>query len=88
MQAQFKLADADGDGALNESEHYDFQHPEESKNPALHAHLLAEDVRDRAGDHHKDRLGKFCIQGVSTHLLLHLWFCEIHFFYFGFCFRA
>ena len=52
---QFKLADADGDGALNEEEHYDFQHPEESGNPALHAHLLAEDIRDRAGDHHKDR---------------------------------
>ena len=49
------LADADNDGALSEAEHFDFQHPEESSNPALHAHLLAEDVRDRAGDHHKDR---------------------------------
>ena len=49
------LADADGDGALSEAEHFDFQHPEESSNSALHAHLLAEDVRDRAGDHNQDR---------------------------------
>ena len=71
-QAQFKLADADGDGALNEEEHYDFQHPEESGNPALHAHLLAEDVRDRAGDHHKDRWG------ASAHLMpfgRRVWWC-------------
>ena len=55
LQAQFQLADADGDGALTEAEHFDFQHPEESSNAALHNHLLEEDVRDRAGDHHKDR---------------------------------
>ena len=54
-QRTFQLADANGDGALDEKEHYDFQHPEESGRHALHMHLLEEDVRDRAADTGKDK---------------------------------
>lgn len=51
LQRTFELADADSNGSLNETEHADFQHPEESSSRTLHMHMLEESIRDASSGH-------------------------------------